>query len=259
MNIENILVPTDFSQSAENALSFAAKIAEKFNARIFLMHTASSAYTYISMDRLNKQISDERFKDLDIRTLVEIGNPGPSILKQIDVTSADLIVMGNKGRSGARILFGSTTSKIISDSPVPVMTIPEQSSLKDLKQIVFATDYHSGDLSSLKKTIGWAQKFNSELHVLHVSPSEETNPDLSFRDFKGMVEEQTDYKKLIFNRIANESFLKGFSNYLDEFKVSLVVLTKYKKSFIEEIMEKNHTKQIQFYLNIPLLVLNNSE
>lgn len=223
------------------------------------MHTVGSAYTYISMERLNKQINDERFADLDIRTLVEIGNPGPSILKQISETSADLVVMGNKGRSGARILFGSTTSKIISDSPVPVMTIPEQSNIKNLKQIVFTTDYHTGDLSALKEAVHWAQKFNSEIHVLHVSQEEEENPNLSFRAFKETANEQIDYEKLTFARVAHESFLKGFSDYVDEHSISLAILTKYKKSFIQKIIEKDHTKQIGFYSNIPLLILNNGE
>lgn len=256
MNIKNILVPTDFSECAENALYFAAKVAKKINANIFLMHTASSAYTYISMERLNKQIDDDQFTDLDISTIVEIGDPGLSILKQINETLADLVVMGNKGRSGARILFGSTTTKIISDSPVPVMTIPEESNLKNFEQIVFATDCHASDLSTLKEAIHWAQKFNSEIHVLHVSQEEEDNPNLSFHAFKEMANEQIDYEKLIFARVAHESFLKGYSDYVNEHSISLAILTKYKKSFIQKIIEKDHTKQIGFYSNIPLLVLN---
>lgn len=259
MNIENILAPTDFSQCAENAFSFATTIAKKFDARIFLMHTESSTYSYTSLDRLNKQIDNEEVNDLDIRTVIEMGHPGPTILKQIDETSADLVVMGNKGRSGARMLFGSTTSKIISDSPVPVMAIPEQSTFEGFKQIVFATAYHTGDLSALKEIIKWAQKFNSEFHVLHVSPEEEANPNLSFRGFKEMANEQIDYENLVFDRVVNESFLKGFSDYLEQHKVNLVVLTRYNKSFIREIVEKDHTKQIEFYSNIPLLVLNSDE
>lgn len=211
------------------------------------------------MDRLNKQIDDEEIRDLDIKTIIGMGHPGPSILKQIDDTSADLVVMGNKGRSGARMLFGSTTLKIISDSPVPVMAVPEQSKYADFKQIVFATDYHTGDLSALKKIIKWAQRFNSELHVLHISREDEAKPKLSFHGFKEMVKEQIDYENLIFDRVANKSFIKGFSDYLDEHKTSLVVLTRYKKSFIRKIVEKNHTKQIEYYSNVPLLVLNNTE
>lgn len=120
MNIENILVPTDFSKCAENALSFAAINAKKFDARIFLMLTKNSAYSYTSLDRLNKQIDNNKeIDDLDIKTVIEMGHPGPSILNQIDNNSAGLVVMGNRGRSGGRMLFGSTTLEIISDSPVP--------------------------------------------------------------------------------------------------------------------------------------------
>lgn len=259
MNIENILVPTDFSRCAQNAFSFAAIIAKKFDARIFLMHTESSTYSYTSLDRLTKQIDNEDITDLDIRTVIEMGDPGSSIIKQIDDTSADLVIMGSKGRSGARVLFGSTSLKVISDSPIPVMTIPENSTFEDFKQIVFATDYHTGDLSTLKEIIKWAQKFNSKLHVLHVSQKEENNPNISFHGFKAMVNEQINYEKLIFDHIIDKSFLKGFLDYLNKYKISLVVLTRYKKSFIQKIVGKDHTKQIEFYSNIPLLVLNSDK
>ena len=259
MNIENILVPTDFSKCADNALSYAANIAKKIDAGIHLMYTESSAYSYTALDRLNAQIDNEAVNDIDIRTVIEAGHPGPSILKQIKETSADLVVMGNKGRSGGRMLFGSTTLKIISDSPVPVMAIPEKTGFKDLKQVVFATDYHTGDLTALSKIVNWARKFNSELHVFHVSLKDEADSNQRFGNFKEKAEEQTDYDKLIFDRVVSESFFDGFSDYLDEHKIRLLVITRYKKSFIQQVVEKDHTKQIEYYSNVPLLVLNSEQ
>lgn len=61
------------------------------------------------------------------------------------------------------------------------------------------------------------------------------------------------------DQIDNESFFEGFSDYLDEHKISLVVVTQYKKSFIEQVVQKDHTKQIEYYSNVPLLVLNSKE
>ena len=138
----NILVPTDFSETADRALDYATALAAKLGARIHVVHVIGIpslgipelglALTSVTIDSLVRdhqaaldRLVDSRrnlatFSDVLLRT----GDPRDMILQAADEVHADLIVIGTHGRRGlARALLGSVAEEIVRTAPCPVVTV----------------------------------------------------------------------------------------------------------------------------------------
>ena len=163
--MKTILVPTDFSEQAKNATKLAAEIARKSGARILLVHIieASRSFSFNTMGEaaesagedaffLNKLIEVQKehldeaakapfLKGLTVEEILEMGNPYQGISNVIAQHKADLLVMGTKGSSGLdEILIGSNTEKVVRYATCPVITVKDEISLSDIKNIVYATN-----------------------------------------------------------------------------------------------------------------------
>lgn len=140
---ETILFATDFSESSDHAFGYAYSMAEKFAARLVILHVINEPVDlrgfyvpHISFDKLEEEIEQgaqklmEQFerkflKDFkNFESIVSPGIPYDEIIKRAEAENADLIVVGTHGRTGLdHVLFGSTAEKVVRKSPVPVMTI----------------------------------------------------------------------------------------------------------------------------------------
>ena len=141
-----ILVPTDFSESAAHALRHAIRLARVTGARITLMHAGVApgvaAYdvggygapypeTLVALQKqiaaeqkhaLEKLAHEEIPNDVAYQTAVREGWTPEAILAEATAAKADLIVMGSHGRTGiGRVILGSVAERVISKAEVPVM------------------------------------------------------------------------------------------------------------------------------------------
>ena len=143
MNIERILFPTDFSEGASNALTYAVDMAKRFNAKLHILHVVydfskatGSHIPHISADELygemNKWAKDEMEKhcmeqtrDLpDIEKSIIEGIPYEEIVKFAEKEKTDMIVIGTYGRSALeRFVFGSTAERVVRKAPCAVLTV----------------------------------------------------------------------------------------------------------------------------------------
>jgi nucleotide-binding universal stress UspA family protein len=138
---KRILVPTDFSESADDALNVAVEISKKYGATITLMHAYEvPLYTYpgvpavpadywtpirnAATHRLEAAVAELVKRSPEAKGMVSQGAPWEQILQAAEETKADLIVMGTHGRRGLKLMvLGSVAEKVVRMSPVPVLTI----------------------------------------------------------------------------------------------------------------------------------------
>ncbi|MFT7031866.1 MAG: nucleotide-binding universal stress UspA family protein [Cyclobacteriaceae bacterium] len=193
--MKKILVPTDFSEEANNALLAAHSLAKDTNSSILLLHVVEDPHvvsfntmgqsTYDSMEnvyvikliektkeKLQAIIDDPKFTDIDIRYKVDIGDSYSSIIEHIASHEASLIIMGTTGASGLKeILVGSVTDKVVRHASCPVITVKKCQDLKQVKNIVFATDLkedQSQIIDDLKKL---QEYYGAKLHIIKVYDS----------------------------------------------------------------------------------------
>ena len=147
MSWKTILVPHDFSASANHAAALARDEAKHHNARVVLLHVVELPHqvtpdTVIVPDATGAPITvrdyavssaDEHLADLVARlakdglaatSAVRVGVPVDEILRFADAEKADLIVIGTHGRTGlAHLLLGSVAERVVRGAKVPVLTV----------------------------------------------------------------------------------------------------------------------------------------
>jgi len=139
ITLERILVPTDFSECAEQARSYAAELAKRFASEVHLLHVvaplALPGYVGpIPEDLLHPE--EGARKELEawdepalkeakqVIRAVSMGTPFVEVIRYARDRNVDLIVMGTHGRSGiAHALIGSVTERVVRKSPCPVLTV----------------------------------------------------------------------------------------------------------------------------------------
>jgi nucleotide-binding universal stress UspA family protein len=187
--LKNILYLTDFSESSQGALPFAASIAREYDSTIYALHVLVPAiYPNTPAEWVDAAAAiQEECAEKDMRRVayqlaelhhativqrgVDIGETLERTLKEHDI---DLIVLGTHGRTGAeRFLPGSVAEEVFRRSGVPVLTIgplvPKgyQNNAR-FRRVLYATDFTSGSLSAAPYANSLAQEHEAQLILLHV-------------------------------------------------------------------------------------------
>ena len=140
---QRLVVPTDFSDCAEEAWAFAQRIAETLGSEVVLVHVfveaplygdpalpVGSAWEVVEearkwvADELDKWAARARAKGVTVRPVMRTGSPAKEIVDTVTEEGADLVVMGTHGRGGvSRVLLGSVADRVIRLAPCPVLTV----------------------------------------------------------------------------------------------------------------------------------------
>ena len=146
IKIKKILMSTDFSQNANQALRYAAVFADKFDSKLTLFHVIAlfqddpnnprhhfpnlqALYTIMDQNAIaNMDQFDLHFDKLQVNKVAVRGiSPAEEIINYAESNEADLIVMGTHGRSAlGHFLIGSVAEKVVRHAKCPVLTISHQ-------------------------------------------------------------------------------------------------------------------------------------
>ena len=185
--INKILVPTDFSEVANNALMYSVKLAEKCGAELHILHIKQipiadpsfPAETYqIYIDEIQhvedegvKKLQDSFIKNSNVATTFHsaTGFIADEIMTFCNDNPIDLVVMGTTGASGlAELLVGSNAASVIGKSQVPVLVIPPNHKYQPLKHVLYSTDYNEPEFPAVMRMLFFAELYDAKVSVLHV-------------------------------------------------------------------------------------------
>jgi nucleotide-binding universal stress UspA family protein len=186
--MKRILVPTDFSKHAEYALKVAAQIAKKNDGEIFLVHmlelpssgndSLSNSYEIPELiffknavvSKLDDLMDADYLDGIKITKIIQFEMTFDGIIKNGKAHDADLIVMGSHGSNGFQEMFiGSNTEKVVRNSDVPVLVIKREEGDFNANDFVFASDFSEEIKKPFEKVVGFANKFNSHLHLVTIN------------------------------------------------------------------------------------------
>jgi nucleotide-binding universal stress UspA family protein len=147
MSWKTILVPHDFSSSANHATAIARDEAKTHGARLVLLHVIDIPHQLqpdtaivpeagaapISVRDYAVAKGEEHLNDLAARlakdgvsaqTFIRVGNPVDEITSFVKENAIDLVVMGTHGRTGLQhLLLGSVAERVVRSCSAPVLTI----------------------------------------------------------------------------------------------------------------------------------------
>jgi nucleotide-binding universal stress UspA family protein len=262
--MKQIIVPTDFSAPAENAMLYAGGLAERINAGILLLHIfqvpismSEVPVLMISPDELKhnadsgleriKEILQLRFPSLNITTESRMGDVSDELNEVCKALDVFAIITGKHGASGIeRFFFGSTSLSIIRHTTIPVIAVPEKNEHRVIKQIALAIDDQKEELP-VEKIKEMIDDLGAELHIIHVQPGNTGNKELD-----AVVAGLNAKCKTI----HDDEFLHGIQTYLAENNIDLLMILPHKHNFFDRLTLKTHTEELLSKLTIPVMCIS---
>jgi len=275
--MKTILVPIDFSENAETALYYALELAKKKQAKLVLFNAYQVNYlTLYAPHNLvgvkTAEAKEESLKQLkaagvkvahagkvEYEMLSLEGEPEEIILKTIQDLQIDLVIMGMKGSTNlAGIIFGSTTISILENSSCPIIVVPEDAEISEIKKITYATAYNFSDIEALEKVVEIAGPFNAQINVLHICHESQSaeNDKKAMEIFMEEVKRKITYGNISFQLISGKDIENVLEEYVEENNTDMLVMSAHHRDFFDKLFKKSITKHMVYHSSIPLMVFH---
>ncbi len=265
--MNKLLVPTDFSDNAENALNYAINLANHFESKIYLLsifqaHSPAGSMKNIvhllkeenetQLSLLDKKYRNTILRESGLETMTINGQTISTISGFADRNNIDLIIMGTQGSSGLNEIFiGSTTVGVIKKANKPILAIPCGYQFKPFKKIVLALDESEPfPEEQIKPLIALAKSYKSQILVYHIAqPDDKNGVSPSIDEYlKGM-----DYS--IHENIGISNINEGINDFVKRNDADMLCMITRKRRFLEGIFNPSVTRKEAFNSPVPLLVL----
>ena len=270
--MEKILVPTDFSSQAENALKVAAQLAKKHHCEIHLLHIleiplhkvdALSTYNNLPeavyfMKLAHKQFEEFKDKDylkgLTIHEHVEFHEIFKGIFHVCKKQNIDLIIMGSNGASGFKeILIGSNTEKVVRTSTTPVLVIKKEHEKFKIKDFVFASDFKDESKTSYKIAIEFAETLKAKLHLLMVNTPNKFIASAKAKSRMETFATSFNFSKYSINIYNDLSIEKGIMNFSESIKADLIGLSTHGRQGISHFFNGSISEDLVNHAKRPVI------
>jgi len=272
--MKKILVPTDFSETANKARDYAIQLAQLIEAEIILLNTyhipysGASAGTLINIDKIALEESEKamllqleyvntNYSNIKISTLCRSGLLVDSVRRIGENNEVDLIVLGTNGASGAiENMLGSNASALVGDVNIPMITVPKEGTLNFPKNIVVANDLmDSGEEEIFEVLKEIAIDTYSTIDFLFVAQEKDQANNkirrLKAADFDGRFDSQ--YHPFHFKE--SENIEEGILDYIEQKNFDLLVVVSHQRSFWEGLFHKSVSKSLVKHAQLPILIL----
>jgi nucleotide-binding universal stress UspA family protein len=274
--MKTIIVPTDFSPIATNAMNFAADMAVNINASLMLLHIyqipvsmTDVPVVMASADELRKSsetklqeiknslthITSGKIKVYTEARLGDVSDELEDVCKHIQPFA---VIMGTRGASGIeRVLFGSTTLTAVCHLKWPVIVVPPGKEYgTGIKKIGFACDFdkvvESTPIQFIKNMV---KEFGAELHVLNV--------DYKGKHFKPETpEESMLLNELLADLNPNYHFIEhadiedGINEFAEKNNIDLLITIPKKHKLLDSLFKQSSTKQLVTRSHVPVMCVH---
>jgi nucleotide-binding universal stress UspA family protein len=277
--MKRILLPTDFSENAYNAISYAVQLYKDIKCKFYILHTYTPVsisagrmvdnYSSFDLQDITKETAERKLKGIEDRLKTEFNNANHTFITMVSFNTLtsemvevvkkkeiDFVIMGTKGATGAKEIFiGSNTMQTIKNLKCPVIAIPSGFKYEKPSEILFPTDYkiHKANkyLSLIKELC--ENNNNSKLHILNVSQ------DISLKEKQEQTETFLDdfFKetKHLFHNTENQDLVKAIITFKKTYKINFLIMVHNEHNFFENLFFKPVVNQMVYHTNIPFLVI----
>lgn len=278
--MKRILVPTDFSATAERAFRLALDISERSKGTIILYHaykpeknelisTAEKREQYNmqaeanlvkKLQRLKKKVTEDT-DDIPVSAVVGRTPVVDNILGFAEHNHIDLIVMGTQGANGLRkTIVGSVASKVADHADIPVLLVPEKYEMKELARIVYASNYVSSEKMALSQVLALAGLFNANVTLIHLisaylAPDAKRDEKEAFDTYAFSLQRNFNKAKLTFKLLETDSLIETMENLDRSVPYDLVAMVRRNKSFYEKFFIGSFTKNMAYITKQLLLII----
>ncbi|MCX2740342.1 universal stress protein [Pontibacter anaerobius] len=282
--MKTILVPIDYSDNSQNALAYALDIARITGAEIILFHAfypimtppASINATDVILaleEGKARSLEDfglairaevgvaqgqaETYNSIPMKSVARMGDSYEMIVEAIHKYNTDLVVMGMQGGGPInQTLLGSTTISVMQESPVPILSVPENIPFRHFSKVVFATNLSkiptNADLHLLRDFL---KAFDAKLKILHLYRN---NLQVASFDPGAALELLAEKLKGIEMECSfdiQDEVAEGIQRFIRQQQADLLVLIPQRHNFMSRLLDRSVTGKITAHPQVPLLAL----
>ncbi len=293
MNFKKIVVPIDFSEFSDKALTYALQLAENFGAHLTLLHVIVLFQDDIDEEqrleeyetlikrrekRISEQMNVNRKKahqqGIEVNTVILRGiSAADAILDYLNENESDLVVMGTHGRSGLKhLLYGSVAEKVVRLSPQPVLTVHRSVQKFNLKRILVPIDFSAFSRQATDYALFLANRFHAQIDFLHVIEQDihpsfyasgaesifDVDPGLRERVLKNMKEFLADQLTKEINcqfHVSEGRAHKEIVEFSKENNTDLIVISTHGLTGLDYILLGSTTEKVVRWATCPVLTV----
>lgn len=275
MSIFNkILVPTDFSAKAEEALKVAITVAETTQSEIILLHVLEvpktlkesnfkgpdSLLSYLSEvkkdgeDNLNKLIEKHQNDQVKIVGKAIKGYVEDEITNYQKQEQVPLIVMGTNGIGGMEdFLLGSNTEKVVRLATCPVLTVDGEMSLQSFKDLMFVSDFKEDVTKGFAPIKEFAELFGSTVHLVRINTPNYFENTLFAEGLMHEFAKTQNLKDYTVTQFDYRNFEAGVIKCALHKKVNMLIMGTHGRKGLSRLIRGSVTEDVVNHINFPVL------
>ncbi|NHF57729.1 universal stress protein [Flavobacteriaceae bacterium TP-CH-4] len=276
--MRKVIIPTDFSDNAYNAVRYAVSLFKEVDCTFYLVHTYTPAIYQsdymldspgqFGLATLLQEQALERLKELRTKLENEFKNPRHQFVPHaafnllvdelrdmVEKENADLIIMGTKGATGAKeILLGTHAVHVIKKTNCPIIVVPPQFEYENPKEILFPTDYEIdyGE-ERFAQLLAIADDHISRFEVIHVSSGYDLT-DKQLRN-KAKLDELLGRRAHLFHEMPSQNVVAAINNFQLKNRINLLAMVRNKHTFFERLFLEPIIKKVGFHVTVPFMVI----
>ena len=281
--MKRILVPTDFSMEAENAVQTAIPIARAFGATIVLLHvlevSSSDSFSESTTSSSKEKVSDtihinenlklaqESFSrsyalhglaniDIELEQYIRVGSPLKQIEDSINKENIDFVIMGTKEAWGLNdILLGTSTDKLLRKVNCPVLSVNEVVPAEAFTKIVFPTTTYNKELGLVETIKKFQLAFGSKLFLVRINTPMHFMSD---KDSLALLEDYAldnnlqKYESHVYSHTEEEDGIREFAELI---KGGMIAVSTSAHTGLRKIIQGSVTKELVSHSKRPVLTV----
>lgn len=242
--MKKILVATDFSACATNAMEYAMDLAKVLKAEVCALHAIGSfegvfnnTYNALYIEEYHNSkrqalnnwaatfTSRPVYKDVPVTTSCEVGSVSAVIIKYLEANPVEMLVMGTMGSTGISGIFGSNTSTMVEKVKLPTLIVPLGSKYATHPVVTLATDFSSTptqeDMTALTDLLNALE--TQKLYVVNVVEAAAWSTN---EVGEKALQDKMPGTELEFRYIKEDSPIEGIVNFISGSQTDIVSLVK---------------------------------
>ena len=262
--MKSILVPVGSSKNAQSHLQYAVDFAEAFGAKVYVVqiynvYTKSGTMIKVddilereSLDFLNNHVAKVNTKNVQVIVKTFKGKLVDTLELVCKTLDIDLIMLEPRTNSiKDEVYLGKTSGKIIKQTNIPALIVPEGYQYKSINSILMAIKSAViNKTDALAPLVSFKKQFNATVNLLLVKTPIHSDEDLLVND---------DLKAIAstIKESENATTFQGVLEHYKDFNPDLLCVVRRKRGFFTKIWEKNNILKRDFYVStLPVLVLS---
>lgn len=251
--MKTILVPTDFSANAANAINYATALALSTHCKLILMHAIEPdvveipgnpfirridnrlvAYYQDKLQNLAKYIRSQFNSNLEVETVCVPG-PFPQPLNDLVCSKqVDLVVMGTKGaHNWLHKIFGTNTAGFIKQAVCPVLAVPASVQYKVIKNIAYASSFESQETIFLKQLVAIAEPLNASIAIFNIKSDNQLDL-VSDQQVLHKIKKDFPESNFSFSQTKEDDIVAGIEFFARENQVDVLAFSVYEPDMLEK-------------------------